>query len=228
LSRQNAWPLDRRGRARTPGRSGRRRPGTPRAKGGAQPPRPDRGCALARTGPDRARSVPGTCTRAARADCAGWPSLQIRRGCPARRALRSAWSSAGERCDRGSQRTQLGGRSRRVPVGGDGCNLMAMQRVWPAACWPRRSLSRRRSRSSCWAPSRFDRLRGSQRAGAFLGGAGPGAIGAIGGSATPLAAPSPSPGSTPFSPGPGFLLRPAPDPAVTWSRPHRRPSPARR
>jgi Chromate transporter len=35
--------------------------------------------------------------------------------------------------------------------------------------------------------SRFDRLRGSQRASAFLGGAGPAAIGAIGGSAIPLA-----------------------------------------
>ena len=50
-----------------------------------------------------------------------------------------------------------------------------------------RSPSRRRSASCCSARDHFDRLRGDRRARAFLDGAGPAAIGAILGSAIPLA-----------------------------------------
>ena len=56
--------------------------------------------------------------------------------------------------------------------------------------------SPRRSPSSCSARGGFDRLRTNPRARAFLGGAGPAAIGAILGSAIPLARASARRGST--------------------------------
>ena len=61
------------------------------------------------------------------------------------------------------------------------------RRASAAGCSPPPSRSRHRSRSSWSAHERFDRLRASPSARAFLDGAGPAAIGAIVGAAIPLA-----------------------------------------
>ena len=57
----------------------------------------------------------------------------------------------------------------------------------PGRCSPRSSRSRRRSRSSSSARERFDRFVANRHVRAFFDGAGPAAIGAILGSAIPLA-----------------------------------------
>jgi chromate transporter len=59
--------------------------------------------------------------------------------------------------------------------------------VWADACWPPRSRSPPSFLFVIFGGPRFDRLRANLRVQAFLTGAGPAVIGAIAGSAVPLA-----------------------------------------